>query len=71
MFYITSYFCIYIYRYMISEAAVRNSPVAFFDPHVVCEQTIQENAQFVEDYMAALLLTHRNKQFILLPYIQK
>ena len=56
---------------MISEAEVRHSLVGFLDPHVVCEQTIKENAQFVEDYVADSLLTHRNKQFILLPYNQE
>ena len=56
---------------MISDVELRNSPVGFFDPYVVCEQTIKENAQFVEDYMADSLLTHRNKQFILLPYLQE
>ena len=56
-----------MYRYMISEAELRNSPVGFLDPHVVSDQTFKENAKFVEDYMTDSLLAHRNKEFILLP----
>ena len=56
---------------MISEAEVRNSPVGFLDPYLVSEQTIKENAKFVEDYMTESLLAHRDKEFILLPYNQE
>ena len=60
-----------MYRYMMTNARRSGEPVGFLDPHVVSEQTIEADASYVEDYVADSLLTHRNKQFILLPYNQE
>ena len=53
---------------MISEAELRNSPVGFLDPHMVSNQTIKENAKFVDDYITTSLLAHRD--YIVVPYNQ-
>nr|CCI55307.1 PH01B001I13.3 [Phyllostachys edulis] len=46
-------------------------PVGFLDPHVVSEQTINQDASYVEKYITMGLLAQDDKDYILVSYNQK
>ena len=60
-----------MYRYMIKNAQQLKEPVGFLDPHVVSEQTINQDASYVVKYITTGLLAQGDKDYILVPYNQK
>ena len=60
-----------MYRYMMKNARECGEPVGFLDPHVVTEQTIKQDASYVEKYITTGLLAQNNKDYIMVPYNQK
>ena len=57
-----------MYRYMMKNARGCGEPVGFLDPHVVSEQTINQDASYVVKYIMAGSLAHDDKDYILVPY---
>ena len=53
---------------MIKNARQLKEPVGFLDPHVVSEQTIKQDASYVEKYITKALLRQQNMKYILVPY---
>ena len=42
--------------------------MGFLDPQLISKQCITQDASYVEKYIARRLLTHRDKDYILVPY---
>ena len=55
---------------MMKNARGWREPVGFLDPHVVSEQTIQQDIKFVERYITVGLLAQDDKDNIMVPYNQ-
>ena len=60
-----------MYRYMMENARGWREPVGFLDPHVVSEQTINEDTSCVVKYITAGLLAQDGTYYIMVPYNQQ